>query len=150
MRPVLMTLVFLGAATSSHAQEPTRPCHPVTTTRPVVVTATDGSRLRGTLLCLSEDEVVLTRDGEVTTRTLSLVQRVAVPSDPVWDGAAKGAALGAIVWALWCGECDAGFSTRQILGYTLMGVAFDALQTNRQTIYAGRPRGASVAWRIRF
>ncbi len=151
MRPMLCVLLgLLGAATSAHAQDAARSCHPVSLTRPVVVTVTDGGSLRGTLLCLNADEVVLSRDGVVTSRPLTSVHRVVVPADPIWDGAAKGAVAGAIFWALFCGECDAGFSARQVLGYTLIGAAFDALQPNRQIIYAGRPRSASVAWRIRF
>lgn len=144
-------LVILCVAVTSVAQAQDAPdCHPVSPTDRVVVTMTDGQTIRGTLLCLTDRDVLLTRDGEIERTPLGSIRQIATPADPVWDGVLKGAAIPLVIWAIWCRECDAGFMLRPTLSYALLGLTFDALQTNRRTLYRGAKRPLAVAWTLRF
>jgi hypothetical protein len=101
---------------------------------------------------LTEQDVLLVRDGQVTRTPLDSVGRIVTPPDPVWDGAAKGAAIPLILYAVFCHGCEGGgeFILRSTLAYSAIGLAIDALDTNRKTLYKGSGRSASVTWRIGF
>jgi hypothetical protein len=151
MRHVATVLiVLLGWMVPAQAQPAREKCHPISPTERVVVTAADGRTLRGSLLCLGERDLLLAADGVVTRHPLSDVRRVVTRADPVWDGAAKGAAIPLVVWAVLCRQCDSGTLLRATATYGLIGLAFDAIDSNRRTVYAGRPAAPTLAWRVRF
>jgi hypothetical protein len=149
MRTALFVLVFTAFAATAGAQEST-PCHPVSPTERVVVTTSAGKTIRGTLLCLTESELLLTGDGQTTRTSLDTVRRIVTTPDPVWDGAAKGAVIPLVIWAVFCHGCEPEYFLRSALAYSLIGVSLDALDSNRKTLYRGSDRTASVAWRFRF
>jgi hypothetical protein len=152
MRAALLALGCLVVASTALAQDPAAgsDCHPVSPTSRVVVTMDDGTRVGGTLLCLGEQVMTLAAGGLIATRPLAGVRRIATPSDGVLDGLLKGAAIGAIIAGVLCLECDADYRTQALLGYALMGVAFDALHSHSRTIYEGAPRRAALGVRVRF
>jgi hypothetical protein len=123
-------------------------CQPVVPTR-VVLTATDGARNTGTLLCLGAATVALLDEGGVTRRPLPDVRRIVTPGDGVIDGLLKGSAIGVLLWGALCHECDGSYRAQGILAYALLGVTLDALHSHRRTIYAG-PGRAAVRLRVRF
>lgn len=148
MRIASFVILLLALAAPARAQE-TEPCHPVSPTKPVIVTTKAGQTIQGTLLCLSQSEVLLAGAGQFSRTPLDSVLRISTQSDPVWDGALKGAAIPLVAWAVFC-RCDFEHFARPTLAYALIGLTWDALQTNRKTLYRGNGRSASVAWRVRF
>lgn len=149
MRIALMVLVLAAISAGAGAQEASA-CHPVSPTEQVIVTHTSGKTIRGTVLCLTDSDLLLAAEGRVQQTPLDAIQKVVTRADPVWDGAMKGAAIPLVIWAVWCRECDAGFMLRPTVSYALIGLTFDALQTNRKILYQRDARSASVAWRVRF
>ena len=131
------------------AQAQQAPCHPISPTDRVVVTTQEGGKLRGTVICLADQSLVLLRDGVTTETPLSQIRRIDTRPDPVWDGALKGAIVPLVLWAVFCNDCDSELWLKNIAAYSMIGVAWDAAQRNTRTIYAGRPV-ASVGWRLRF
>ena len=152
-----LTVVLVTVASVS-AQEPkpatasdvAHQCHPVSPTSEVVVATADGETIRGTLICLSPSHAWLARDGALSKMPLPLVRRIRTPADPVWDGAAKGAVIPLIMWAVFCHSCRAEPMLRASLAYGLIGLATDALETNRETVYRARGRSLSVGWTVGF
>jgi hypothetical protein len=132
------------------AQEP--PCHSISPTDRVAVTMEDGTSVRGTLLCLSDQAVRLARDGQTIDTPLAGVRRIETRPDRVWDGAVKGAAIPLFLWAVFCHGCEGEgeFFFKSAVTYSLIGLTWDALDTNRKTIYARPSRSASLAWHVRF
>jgi hypothetical protein len=61
----------------------------------------------------------------------------------------KGAAIGLVFGAILCLECATEYRLQTALGYAVMGVTIDALQSHAKTIYEGAPR-PSLGVRIRF
>lgn len=149
MRILLYLIPVLLTAVPAYGQDAGTRCHPVSPTDRVVVTTADGGSIRGTLLCLSSDEVVLARDGGTFRTSLQTVKRIETRADPVWDGAAKAGVIPLIIWVLFCHECDAEPMLRAAAGYGLIGLTWDSLDRNTKTIYVGSPR-PTVGWRIRF
>lgn len=152
MRAPTMVMALLVLASPAAAETAGAGCASNAPTTTVDVDTIDGT-IRGTLYCLSPDEVSILRDGMLVTTPLSQVKRVVKPADPVWDGAVKGAAVVLTMWGVSCGFCDAGPGNRYIWravgGYALLGATIDALQPHRKTIYAGRtPPPLNV--RVRF
>jgi hypothetical protein len=153
MRFIIGTAVLITICSSAAADAQEKSCHPVSPTDRVMVTMSDGARLVGTLLCLGDEAAaVLARDGQIATTPLSRIQTIRTQPDPVWDGALKGAIVPLIFWAVFCHDCDgaAGPFLKAAGTYGLMGLTWDALQTNQKTIYAGSGRSASIAWHVRF
>lgn len=145
-------LVSMGAMTMllaapASAQQPA--CHPISPTDRVVVTTTDGAKVRGTIVCLTDENLMLLRDGRTSETSLSEIRRIDTRADPVWDGAIKGAAIPFVMWAVFCRDCDSEIWMKNVVAYGLIGATWDAVQRNNRTIYTGRP-AASVAWRIKF
>jgi hypothetical protein len=143
--PAAALTIFLAAPAS--AQQAV--CHPISPTSRVVVTTTDGAKLRGTVVCLTDQNLMLLRDGVTRETSLSEIRRIDTRADPVWDGAVKGAAIPLIMWAVFCHDCDSEIWMKNVVAYGLIGATWDAVQRNNRTIYTGRP-AASLAWRIRF
>ncbi len=161
LRPVTVMLVlWLVASPQASAQtSPVLPttaseadteCLSVSPTSEVVVATSAGQTIRGTLMCLSENEAWLLRDGRLSKLPLPDVRRIRTPADPVWDGAAKGAVIPLIFWALLCHECPAEPMLKAALTYGMIGLAADALQSNRRTLYRGGGRSLSVGWGFSF
>jgi len=132
------------------ASEAETDCQPVSPTSEVVVSTSGGQTIRGTLMCLSEDEAWLLRDGRLSKLPLPDVRRIRTPADPVWDGAATGAVIPLIFWALLCHECQAEPMLKAALTYGMIGLATDAIQSNRRTLYRGGGRSLSVGWGFSF
>ena len=151
MRAVPCSLVVLLLAAPAFAQVAPHPCSRILVEGRVDVETTTGT-LRGTLFCLSIDEVMLLQEGTLVRTPLSAVKRIATPADPVWDGALKGASVVLAIWGISCGFCGdhPGPMLRIVGGYALAGAAFDALQTNSKTIYSGGGRSAALGWRVTF
>ena len=114
------------------------------------VATSAGQTIRGTLMCLSENEAWLLRDGRLSKLPLPDVRRIRTPADPVWDGAATGAVIPLIFWALLCHECPAEPLLKAALTFGMIGLAADALQSNRRTLYRGGGRSLSVGWGFSF
>ena len=140
-------VLFVLSAVPARAQQP--PCHPVSPTDRVVVTTADESQVRGTVLCITDHSLLLLRDGATSETPLSEIRRIETRSDPVWDGAVKGAAIPIVMWAIFCRSCDSEYMFKTVATYTLIGATWDALQRNTRTIYTGRP-SPSIGWRVRF
>lgn len=151
-RALASTLTFalvITCAARADAQS-TTPCHPVSPTARVVITNTDGTKSRASLLCLTEEDVLVAGSGGISRQPLAGIARIATQADPVWDGAAKGAAVPLIIWAVLCRECSADPMLRVTATYALIGMTFDALHSHRHTIYTGAKPAATVSWRLRF
>jgi len=150
MRAAVLTLFMLGVALPAAAQTgsvsgPTG-CWPMTSRDRVVVHVDDGPALKGTLLCMGPEEIMLTGSG---TLPLSKIQKIEKPRDGTLDGMLKGAAVGLVILLFCVDECEGEYVLRATLGYAAMGAAIDAVQGNNKTIYRREPT-AAVAWRVRF
>ena len=150
MRVSSLALLLMVFVTPAFAQDTEAPCHPVSPTGDVVVTTVTGRTIRGTLLCMTESDVLLTGNGQATRMPLDSVRRIVTPPDPVWDGAVKGAVVPLVLWAVFCRECASEPWLRSVLAYSVIGVSLDALDTNRKTLYRGQQRSVAVAWNLRF
>lgn len=151
MRAALCSLVLLFLAAPAFAQVAPHACSRIQVAGRVDVETTTGT-LRGTLFCLSVDEVMLLQEGTLVRTPLSAVKRIRTPADPVWDGALKGASIVLAIWGISCGFCgdDPGPVLRFVGGYALVGATLDALQSNSKTIYSGGGRSAALGWRVTF
>jgi hypothetical protein len=149
MRRALFALLLFAGPAAAAAQDLAAPaCQPLSPTQVVMVMA-DGTKVRGTLLCLGTQEVQVAAAGTVTRRPLVEIARIDKPRDRALDGFLKGAAIGLVGWAVFCPRCEAEYMLRSTLGYAFIGLALDALQTNTTTIYRGTAP-VQLAWRIRF
>lgn len=151
MRGALCSLVLLFLVAPASAQVAPPSCSRTPVAGRVDVETATGT-LRGTLFCLSVDEVMLLQEGTLVRTPLSDVKRIATPPDPVWDGALKGASVVLAIWGISCGFCGdhPAPMLRIVAGYALVGATLDALQTNSKKIYAGSGRSAALAWRVTF
>jgi hypothetical protein len=146
---LVLVMLATGAASAS-AQEISNECHSISPSERVIVTKTEGGDIKGMLLCMSEREIVIAEQGRVNRYSLDRIQRIRKPADPVWNGAAIGAAIPLIFWAVLCHECDAEPMLKASLTYGLIGLTVDALRTAPREVYTGGGVKASLAWRIRF
>lgn len=147
---VLVASAFVVPARVAEAQATADACHAISPTENVVISLRGGGERRGSLLCLSDTEALLAGGQGIERQPLSDVRRIVTRPDAVWDGAAKGAAVPLIIWAIWCRQCDAGPMLRTTATYALIGMTFDALESHRRTLYDGRSPAATVSWRLRF
>lgn len=149
MRFFLIVACVLVVAGPAAAQSEVPPCAPAPAGM-VTVETTEGT-LAGTLYCLGATEVSILRQGQRQVLPLASVRRIRKQADPLWDGALKGLAIPLTIWGVSCGFCGEAtpFVWRSALGYALIGMAFDGLQTNRKTIYVS-PHRRSVGVRIGF
>ena len=147
---VALVATLLTGAGSASAQEIDNHCHTISPSENVIVTKVEGYDIRGMLLCISEREVVIAEQGQVSRYPLGDIQRIRKPRDPVWNGAAIGAAIPLIFWAVLCHDCPAEPMLKASLTYGLIGLTVDALRTGPRDVYSGPGKSASLAWRIRF
>jgi hypothetical protein len=149
MRCAVIVACLLIVARPAAAQSDVPPCAP--TPAGMVEVETAEGTLAGTLYCLGATDVSILRDGQRQVLPLTRVTRIRKQADPVWDGALKGAVIPLTIWGVTCRFC--GEATPWVwpaaLGYGLIGLTFDALQTNRKTIYVS-PQRRSVGLRIGF
>jgi hypothetical protein len=150
MRALLMISV-LALASPVWAQstpDARLPCVPSSHIDKVVMTMADGRTLQGSLLCLGLDELMLAERSGVNRFKLDEVWKIHKAADPIWDGALKGAAFGLIPLVFGCpAECV----LRTAGAYGLLGLAIDAVDTNRDTIYSSSaPPHASAGFHVRF
>ena len=149
-RLLIISLLAIGspAWAQSAVETPPPPCVPSSHIDKVVVTTADGRTLRGSLLCLGVDELMLAQKTAVGRFRLEEVWKVQKAADPVWDGALKGAAIGLLPLVFGCkAECV----LRTAAGYGLLGLAIDAIDTNTDTIYrSSNVRRVSAGFRMRF
>jgi hypothetical protein len=133
--------VFLGAVDGS-AQEAVQDKAPLT--RVTVRLLDRADRIKGELISLGPDAVRLRVKDEEMTIPLDRVQEVRTGADSVLDGALKGAALGAIVCVLGCGQ---GADSPGQVPFIVMGAAFgyggigaliDWAHPNRETLFPQR------------
>lgn len=157
--PMMLALCLAVSAHASAQQSPARAgagsaadrdCLSVSPVHRVVVDTSAGHALRGTLMCLSERGAWLLQDGRLSRIPLDDVRRVRTTADPVWDGAAKGAVIPVIFWAVLCHDCSGEPILKAALVYGLIGLSFDAIDTNRRTLYESRGRSVSVGWTFSF
>ena len=147
----LLVISLLAIGSPALAQSSTKapsPCLPSSHIDKVVLTMADGTTRHGSLLCLGVDELIVAGAGAVDRFRLDEVWKVRKAVDPVWDGALKGAAFGLMPLLFGCpAECV----LRNTAAYGLLGLAIDAIDTNRDTIYrSGDVKKASVGFRVRF
>ena len=160
MRLLIAVVVLCAATSSAYAQSAEMPatraemegeCHAVSPTGQVHVTTSAGDTVRGTLMCLSDSRVWLLRNGRMSRIELDRVQRIRTPADPVWDGALTGALPPLLIWALLCqGDCPAEPFLRMSLTFGMVGLAGDAINTNRQTLYRAERRTLGFRWSLKF
>jgi len=145
---IISVLAIGSPAWAQSSAEPRSPCVPSSHIDKVVVTMADGKTLRGSLLCLGVDGLMLAEKTAVNRFRLDEVWKVRKAADPLWDGALKGAAFGLLPLIFGCpAECV----LRSTAAYGLLGLAIDSIDTNRDTIYgsSGLPHG-SAGFRVRF
>lgn len=82
--------------------------------------------------------------------SLDEIRRIRQPWDSLWNGAAIGAAIPLVIWAVACHGCPADAMLRNTLAASLIGATVDALHKGPRTLYEGPGKSASFAWRIRF
>ena len=155
MRPfVLLTVLVTCVVTASTAaaqDDVPSPCPAWAYRGPADITLDDGRRLRAAIQCLGADAVAVDRDGAVTRLPLSAIRRITTPADPLWDGAVKGAAIPLVLFLIVCHDCHwGGYMTRSVAAYAALGVAFDAMNTNRRTLYDRALHGPTLTATVRF
>ena len=151
---LVMLLVSLPASAQSVTPQSGTPaagpeCRPFDTPPLVVMTMTDGRRVRGTLTCLG-NEAELVTGGRLSRMPLSNVAKIAEPRDPVWEGPVIGAGLGVLFWALCGSGCDDAYMARATIDYALIGLLLDAASSNNKTIYRGGGPAPALSFRVRF
>ena len=100
----------------------------------VYVTDREGRVVHATLADVTTDGLVLSVLGDRYPVPIDRVARVERGGDRIWDGAAKGAAVGLLLWgatARSCPECVAAAAA----GYGLMGGLLDWAHEGKTTIY---------------
>jgi len=157
MRTIMIVTLLVATTSGAFAQESNevrlKPdtttaggCWPVTTRDRVVVKMDGGAALKGTLLCMGPEEVMLTGSG---TLALSKILQISKPRDSELDGMLKGAAVGLLIAALCAGECETEYLVRATFGYAAIGAVIDSLQGNEKVLYR-REQKVAVGFRLRF
>jgi hypothetical protein len=149
---ILLTLSLLAFASPAAAQSPTdgqsSPCVPSSHFDKVIVTMADRTIRRGSLLCIGADELMLGGEAGINRFHLDEVWKVRKAADPIWDGALKGAAFGLLPLIF---GCPAQCVLRITAAYGAIGLAIDAIDTNRDSLYSSaHTHQTSVAWHVRF
>jgi hypothetical protein len=153
---ILMFVVFVAVSPAAYAQAPplagaVPDCFPSSHIDKVVVKMADGSTRRGSLLCLGADGFTLAEKQTVGRFRIEDALEIRKSADPVWDGAAKGAAVSLILLVFCGGDCPAETIVRTAAAYGLFGLVLDSIDTNTDTIY--RPsagRRLTAGYRVRF
>ena len=150
LRMVLLTLALAFVSANAHAQArevSSSECWAVAIKGTVLVTKSDGSVQRGTLVCLGTTDVVLAGTGSIP---LDSVTRIDKPRDGILDGVLKGASVGLVMLALCAPHCTAEPVLRVTAAYAAFGGILDALQGNNKQIFRRDTPSASLTWKVRF
>lgn len=145
----LMVIAIAAVSTAAHAQSlpvaavqapaseqtASRECWPTPHIDQVEVQLTDRTTHRGTLLCFGRTEFTVVEKSSVARYPLGDVRRVRKAPDSVLDGAAKGAAVTLVMLVMCGGDCSGAEYLRVATAYGLLGMAIDAADTHRDTIY---------------
>ena len=104
----------------------------------VLVELKSADRLWATSLCFRGADVRMMTDGVLRTLSLDAVSRMSIERDPLWDGAARGAIVGLMLWKVWM-ACDTCSSRAQAFGTGVaasagFGFGWDAMHKSRRTI----------------
>ena len=125
------------------------------TSEEVVVTTVDGKRLKGMLMCVDAEKVVIDLPHRTRTVPRSAIDTIVTARDPVWNGFAIGAAVGALI--LLFGSYEAHLredsvveTVGPILGLGALGAAIDAAQHSGGRRVTLPDRRIRVAWSVRF
>lgn len=120
----------------------------------VVVRMERGDDIRGTLLCVTDEDVTILRDGERLLLPLTEILQVERPrrGDPIWDVPLASVALVTPAWLVTGGPWRDG---RHLLRVTLATVAaatfVDIWHTDSaRVVVTGTRRRASMQWTFRF
>jgi hypothetical protein len=119
----------------------------------VVVVDQAGDVVRGRLISLSSDGLVLLVDGSRRQLPLARVTRVSRRGDSVMNGFIIGAVIGAVMGALSPADgVDTGGKRAVLIAastglYALVGAGIDGLHSGQTTIYASSP-SATMSRRI--
>lgn len=156
MRTLMLVALLLSVSPSAYAQASPAAaaapdCWPSSHIDKVVVQMADGTTRRGSLLCLGADGLTLAEKQSVGRFGLDEVRQIRKAADPVWDGAAKGAAVSLVLLAFCSSHCPAEVILRTALGYGIFGLVLDAIDTNADTIY--RPsagKRVALGFHVRF
>lgn len=159
MSTTLPLVAFLAIATAAHAQSFEKLSERIKPGQTVIVVDRSGAEVRGRLTSISASELVVDYGrGRIPDPTLTSsrtfavadVQQVLKPGH-LWDGAIKGAAIGAIPAivnvAIDCYDCNEGpFAVFSIGVGAAAGLGLDAL-FGPKTVYRGNasPPRVSVA-----
>jgi hypothetical protein len=156
MRTLMFVAVLLSVGSSANAQSlpatnATPDCWPSNHIDKVVVEMADGTTRRGSLLCLGADGLTLAEQQSVARFRLDDVRQIRKAADPVWDGAAKGAAVSLVLLAFCTNHCPAEVILRTAVGYGVFGLVLDAIDTNTNTIYRPSPgKRLALGFHVRF
>ena len=142
------TALSEGVVAHAQAVEPSpSSCWAVAIKGTVLVTRTDGSVQRGTLVCLGTTDVVLAGTGSIP---LDSVTRIDKPRDGILDGVLKGASVGLVMLALCAPHCTTEPVLRVTAAYATFGGILDALQGNNKQIFRRDTPSASFTWKVSF
>jgi hypothetical protein len=110
----------------------------------------DRTERRGTLVCLTAEEVTLLAPGGRWAGPTRHVLEIVKPGDPVWDGALKGLAFSAFFAVACGGDCPASGLLRATAFYVGLGTVIDAANSHREVLYGSATRRLSFISRVRF
>lgn len=110
----------------------------------------DGTSMRGQLLRVLPNAVLVASDGATREVPLSQTSLIRRNGDPVWEGAAWGGGLFGLMFLSYNGDCDDCYSGAQLglirLFYTGVGAGvgalIDAAIRDRRVLYRGGDRAA--------
>lgn len=119
----------------------------------VTVEQAEGSRVRGRVVRMLPDELVVTTKGSEVTLPASRVQRVSACCDGLRNGTLIGLSVGAIYGGLFAAGFSDNVTGGEVIGAGLffggvgtgLGVGLDALIRTDKTIYRASPVSVQVA-----
>jgi hypothetical protein len=151
----LIGVLLAGVPAFAQSTPPPAPpleCWPSNHIDRVVVEMTDGTTLRGSLLCLGPADFTLATKDAIAHHPLTEVWRIRGAADPAWDGFLKGALIALVplaVCAVDHGCPRADFILSEVLGYGMAGLVIDAVTPTTETIYQpSTGRRAAIGFRV--
>lgn len=148
MRPIILAacLLILTSASIANASQ-----------WPVVVTTDSGATIRGRLLSITPERVTLSRRGRLEPIPTERVVRIVKRRDSVLDGFLKGVLIAGVPLLFFGNGVDAGWATRYVATYGVIGAGLDALEGRAFLVYdrAMQPPvppaiAPKVGWTVRF
>ncbi|HET9363050.1 MAG TPA: hypothetical protein VFO58_25045, partial [Vicinamibacterales bacterium] len=149
MRHASLVVLLIVLSVPASAQTVTLPMDEV------VVHHDDAGRVRGRVVEVVPQGLVLIAANQRLTLSVAGVQRIDTRRDSVWNGAVIGALIGGTWCAFVCGQGLDGPGEAALAALFAAGVwgaagaGIDALRHNQRTLYQRQP-SASVAFRLKF